>query len=168
MNSFWTLRLEDFVNLEKEGDSTIGTVANRRDSELYDDFGMRPPGSGVFICWGSVTLPGSRRNSETEAFPVCIRRATIYRTGDQIQATVSDNAWEFHQGLETQLWRLGIAIPSNLASSPSSAIVWLQNRLSHSGARVEMKIGYLAVLTDRDSGGSTFTEQDFDSARAVA
>jgi hypothetical protein len=158
MKTLWTLQPEEFASLKSEGSSVIGTLRNPEARDLYHDFGTRLRVSGendaVYLCWGSVKIivgDGLRHDPRPERLPVCLKRAALFTSGEQIKASVSeDEAWQFNPPLSALLSERGIAVPPDLAANPTRATSWLETELQHSASEVVTE-AYIGLSAGNDS-----------------
>ena len=120
-------------------------MRNPQARDLYRDFGTRLRGGGeddAILCWGSVKMmvgDGLRHDPRPAHLPVCLKRATLYTSGEQINARVSeDEAWQFNPSLEAHLRELGITVPPDLAANPARAANWLKAQLGYGYGAAEV------------------------------
>lgn len=152
MKKLLKLQPEELDSLKRDGSSIIGTMRNPRTRALFHDIGQGLRRNGerdaLFLCCGSVKMmvgDGIHHDPRPAHFPMCLKRATLLTSDDQLKVSVSEtDVWQLNPPLETQLTELGITIPPNIADNPARTALWLKTRLGYGASEVETD-GFLGL-----------------------
>ena len=162
MKTLWMLQSADFAGAENEGSVVLGTTTDPNMRKLDRTFGKRSPGRGedeAFLCSGSVHLmigDGVRHDPRPEFFPVCMKRATLYTSGAEVKARVSqDEGWQFNPDLDEHFRGLGIPVPPGITVNPARAANWVRRQLPYgaSEVRTDIYIGLFRCEPRTDGAG---------------
>jgi len=140
---FRLLQEFEFNSIANGGTLIIGTMSDPIARNLYKNFQTRIRERGehcAFICFGAVEMTmagGVGQQPRATLFPVCLKRASLQTTTDNIKVTVSeDETWQFNPVLEAHLRGFGIKVTSGLSENPERATNWLKAQLGNRASQV--------------------------------
>lgn len=141
---FRLLQPQEFSAIANGGTWIIGTMSDPISRNLHKNFQtyIRERGEHcAFVCSGSVEMTlaaGVGQQPRTALFPVCLKRATLHTSGEQIKATVSeDEVWQFNPVLAAHLKGFSIQVPASVADDPSQATNWVRSQLGNRASQVK-------------------------------
>src|SRR5438034_10745848 len=112
---FRLLQPREFDSIANGGTAVIGTMSDPIARNLHKNFltYIRERGEHcAFVCSGSTEMTiasGVGQQPRTALFPVCLKRATLHTSGEQVRVTVSeDQAWHFNPVFAAHLTEIGI------------------------------------------------------------
>lgn len=146
---FRPLQETEFKSVANGGTLVIGTMSDPIARNLHKNFQTRIRERGehcAFICCGAVEMTiagGVCQQPRAAMFPVCLKRATLHTSGEQIKATVSeDEVWQFNPVLQAHMKGLGIGVPARLADIPNEAANQVKAQLGNRAqVRTESYVG---------------------------
>ncbi len=147
---FRLLQDAELKGIANGGTLVIGTMSDPVARNLYKNFQTRIRERGehcAFVCSGSVRLTiagGIGQQSREALFPICLKRASLHVTGEQIKVMVSeDEGWQFNPVLQAHLKGFGIGVPASCGDNPSQATNWVKAQLGNraSEVRAESHVG---------------------------
>lgn len=141
---FRPLAGHEFGALANGGTLIIGTMAEPICRNLHKTYQTRISERGehcAFLCTGAVeiivagTADGKNRK---QLFPVNLKRASLYTTGDKIKASVADDeTWVFNPVLEAHLKGMAIGpLPQSIENNPQAATNWVKAQLGNRACQV--------------------------------
>ena len=151
---FRKLQSLEFASLTDGGSMLIGTTSDPIARNLLKNFKTRINERGehcAFLCSGSVEMTiagGIDQQPRTALFPVCLKKASLSSSGQNVRASVADDAsWLFNPVLKTHLHNLGITVPETLPENPQDIVGWVRSQLTNRGT-VEVG-GYIGLFSSQ-------------------
>ena len=140
---FRLLQQHEFDRLTNGGSLILGTTSDPIARNLYKNSQTRIRERGehcAFMCYGAVEMTiagGIGQQGRTALFPVCLKRASLQTSGDNVKAAVSeDEEWKLNPVLKAHLNAVGIKIAPGSESQPKEAIDWIKAQLGNRASRV--------------------------------
>jgi len=151
---FRKLQPFEFSNLADGGSQPIGTTSDPIARNLLKNFKTRINERGehcAFLCFGSVEMTiagGIDQQPRSALFPVCLKKATLSSSGQNVRASVADDeSWLFNPVLKTHLRNFGITVPESLPEHPHDIASWVKSQLTNRGM-VELG-GYIGLFSSQ-------------------
>jgi len=134
----------EFNSIANGGVLVVGTMSEPISRNFYKNYQTRICERGdhcAFVCFGAVEMTlagGVGRQSRTILFSVCLKRASLQTSGEQIKMSVAeDEAWQLNPALEAHLRRMGIRVSSVLEENPAQAANWVKAQLGNRASQVK-------------------------------
>ncbi len=158
---FRPLQPVEFDSIANGGTLVVGTMNDPIARNLYKNYQTRIRERGehcAFICSGNVemTVAGTTGTSgtigqkpRTALFPVCLKRASLQVSGEQIRMTVAeDEAWQFNPVLEAHLRGMNVRVPTSMAGNPTQATNWVKAQVGNRASQVRTE-SYLGLFSSQ-------------------
>ncbi len=152
---FRSLQPIEFNSIANGGALVVGTMSEPISRNLYKNFQTRIRERGehcAFVCCGAVEMTiagGVGQQPRTALFPVCLKRASLQASGEQIKVTVAEEeTWQFNPVLEAHLRGMGIPVSTGLADNPTQATNWVKAQLGNRGSQVKTE-SYLGLFSSQ-------------------
>jgi hypothetical protein len=154
---FLKLQPFEFDEISSGGSRTIGTTSEPIARNLLKNFKTRISERGehcAYLSFGSVEIKiagTAGQEEKTALFPICLKKASLSATGQNIRATVSDDEnWLFNPVLKTHLQNFGIRVPEPLIenSDPIALTSWVKSQLTNRAARID-PVGYVGLFSSQ-------------------
>jgi very-short-patch-repair endonuclease len=154
---FRKLQAFEFSDIADGGSLPIGTTSDPIARNLLKNFTTRIRERGercAFLCFGSVEVTiagGVDQQPRSALFPVCLKKASLSASGQNVRANVGDNEnWVFNPVLRTHLRNLGIAVEGTLTDDPNPVDVtnWVKSQLTNRAVKVEA-VGYVGLVSSQ-------------------
>ena len=140
LKRFRLLQPQEFSSIANGGTWAIGTTSDPIARNLHKNFltYIRERGEHcAFVCSGSAEIQiasAAGQQSRTALFPICLKRATLLTSGEQVRVTVpEDEPWQFNGVLAAHLRSFGIQVPVMVAKSPEEMTAWIKAQLGNRG-----------------------------------
>jgi len=152
---FRSLQPVEFNSIANGGSLAVGTMSDPITRNLYKNYQTRIRERGehcAFVCSGSVEMAiagGVGQQPRTSLFPICLKRASLQTSGEQIKATVGEEeTWKFNPVLEAHLKGMSIPISTGLANNPTQATNWVKAQLGNRALQVKTE-SYLGLFSSQ-------------------
>ena len=154
---FLKLQPLEFDEFSRGGSRIIGTTSEPIARNLLKNFKTRISERGehcAYLSFGSVEIKiaaTAGQEEKTALFPVCLKKASLVATGQNIRATVSDDqTWLFNPVLKTHLQNFGIRVLEPLIenANPVELLNWVKSQLTNRAARID-PVGYIGLFSSQ-------------------
>lgn len=152
---FRSLQPVEYNSIANGGALVVGTMSEPISRNLFKNFQTRIRERGehcAFVCSGSVEMAiagGVGQQPRTALFPVCLKRASLQASGEQIKVTVAEEEpWQFNPVLEAHLRGMGIRTSTGLADNPTQAANWVKAQLGNRASQVTTE-SYLGLFSSQ-------------------
>ena len=152
---FRLLQQTEFSSIANGGTFIIGTTSDPIARNLYKNYQTRIRERGehcAFICYGAVEMTFAAAVGQpprSALFPVCLKRASLQTSGNNIRTTVSDDeVWKFNPVLGAHLRGFGIAFPEILSRNPIQATDWIKAQLGNRASQITSN-SYVGLLSSQ-------------------
>jgi len=152
---FRPLQPVEFNSVADGGALVVGTMSEPIGRNLFKNYQSRIRERGercAFVCSGTVEMTlagGLGQQTRTALFPICLKRASLQSSGEQIKMIVADDAtWQFNPVLEAHLKGMSIPVSTGLADNPAQATSWVKAQLGNRASQV-MTESYLGLFSSQ-------------------
>ena len=154
---FLKLQPFEFEEISDGGSRSIGTTSDPIARNLLKNFKTRISERGehcAYLSFGSVEIKiagTAGQEDKTALFPVCLKKASLSATGQNIRAAVSDDEnWLFNPVLKTHLQNFGIRVPEPLIedADPIALTSWVKSQLTNRAAKID-PVGYVGLFSSQ-------------------